>query len=140
MVLECFGSKGVQAGHKGMEQVHPGRLPHRQDTGLPVAPRELYGRGRASRTAGRRPYCTGRQFPAGLMLYAESSLFVLYHCVFICFIFYVNVSHEKKHEMLCFRAKKKYYLKQLVEKQICMTRKRLFDGSGTFSRFLRENA
>ena len=50
----------------------------------------------------------------------------------------LNILYEKCHEALYFFWGKTYCHKQLVEKQSCTTRKRLFDGSKTFFRFFAE--
>ena len=63
-----------------------------------------------------------------------------YHNVFIRFIRAANILYEKYHEVLYFFWGKTYCHKQLVEKQSCTTRERLFDGSETFFRFFAENA
>ena len=70
--------------------------------------------------------------------YDKKSFKIYKHNVFIWFIRTANILYEKCHEALYFFWGKTYCHKQLVEKQSCTTRKRLFDGSKTFFRFFAE--
>ena len=88
------------------------------------------------RRKGLVPYSSA--FDGGASVVCKRLAFMSYHDVFIWFICTVNESYKKCHEVLYFFWGKQYCHKQLVEKQSCTTRKRLFDGLKTFFRFFAE--